>query len=118
MTTLTDGEILLNQNDDELDQLKRKTEAIKRASTSLKNKIEESNTQLDETSIEMGDLINFADRSVDIVSKLVGRKVTYRHCFYLIVVLVIIFMIIYCVIFKFDWSAKEEVQVGQNGTVN
>ena len=116
MTTLTDSEILLNQNDDELDLLKRKTEAIKRASTSLKNKIEDSNTQLDQTSIDMGELNDFANKSVDIVSKLVGRKVTYKHCFYLIFVLVIILMILYILMFKIDWSKPEDVGIDEKKT--
>ena len=114
MTDYTNEQILLDQNDEELDILKRKTEAIKRASTSLKNKITESNTNLDETSIDMGNLIDLTNHSFEAVSKLVGRKVTYRHCCYLICMFVLILMIIYCFLFKFDWSNKDELEMQKN----
>ncbi|BFU19728.1 EhSyntaxin L, putative [Entamoeba histolytica HM-3:IMSS] len=110
MSVITNEEVLINENDEQLDILQRKSAALKNATNTLLDKVSDSNKNIDETAIEMRSLVDLTNRSIEGISKVVGAKFTYRHCFYLICGLVVLLLILYFMFFKMDWfSSKVDI---------
>ncbi|ELP86233.1 hypothetical protein EIN_111670 [Entamoeba invadens IP1] len=109
MSNPSNEEILLNENDDQIDSLQMKTQALRKASKILGNKVVDSSKEADATSIEMEGLVSMTNHSIDGVSRIVGAKVTYRHCFFLICGIVVLLLILYGVLFKMDWGTKPQI---------
>ena len=52
----------------------------------------------------MTDLVELSNTSIESVSRLVHMRVTYKHCCVLTAGVVIFLIIIYGLVFKFDWT--------------